>query len=42
VKDSRTPEPCVGIFWLFAGKLIIDSTPLSKAESYVSLNAKFN
>jgi hypothetical protein len=34
VKDSRTPEPCVGIFWLFEGELIIDSTPLSKAEAY--------
>ena len=34
VKDSCTPEPCVGIFWLFDGKLIFDSTPLSKAEPY--------
>jgi hypothetical protein len=34
VKKSSTPEPCVGIFWLFNGELIIDSTPLSKAEPY--------
>ena len=34
MKDSCTPEPCVGIFWLFDGKLVIDSTPLSKAEPY--------
>jgi hypothetical protein len=34
VKDSRTSEPCVGIFWLFDGELIIDFTPLSKAEPY--------
>jgi hypothetical protein len=34
VKDSRIPEPCVGIFWLFDGELIIDSTPLSKAELF--------
>jgi hypothetical protein len=34
VKNSPTQEPCVGIFWLFEGKLIIDSTPLSKAEPY--------
>ncbi len=34
VKDSRPPEPHVGIFWLFDGKPIIDSTPLSKAEPY--------
>jgi hypothetical protein len=27
-------EPKVGIFWLFKGKLIIDSTPLSDAEPY--------
>lgn len=34
MKDSCTPEPCVGIFWLFDDKLIFDSTPLSKAEPY--------
>ena len=34
MKDSRTPEPCVGIFWLFDGEPIIDSTPLTKAEPY--------
>ena len=27
-------EPCVGIFWLYHGKLITDSTPLSEAEPY--------
>jgi hypothetical protein len=34
VKDSRTTEPCVGIFWLLDGEPIIDATPLSKAEPY--------
>jgi hypothetical protein len=34
VKNSPTQESCVGIFWLLDGKLIIDFTPLSKAESY--------
>lgn len=34
VNNPTTPEPSVGIFWLFDGKLIIDSTPLSKAEPY--------
>lgn len=34
MKNSHTPEPCVGIFWLFDGELIIDSTPLSKAELF--------
>ena len=28
------PEPHVGIFWLYEGRLVIDSTPLSKAEPY--------
>ena len=28
------PEPRVGIFWLFDGKLIIDTTPVSMAEPY--------
>jgi hypothetical protein len=35
-KQNKQPEmePRVGIFWLFDGTLIIDSTPLSKAEPY--------
>ena len=28
------PEPKVGIFWLFGGKLILDTTPLGQAEPY--------
>ena len=28
------PEPRVGIFWVFAGKLILDSTPVSQAEPW--------
>jgi hypothetical protein len=27
-------EPHVGIFWLFRGKLVIDSTPFSEGEPY--------
>lgn len=27
-------EPRVGIFWLFNGKLIIDTTPVSQGEAY--------
>ncbi len=27
-------EPRVGIFWLVKGKLLIEATPLSKAEAY--------
>ena len=27
-------EPRLGIFWLVAGKLLIDSTPLSECEQY--------
>jgi hypothetical protein len=34
MKNSVNPEPSVGIFWLLDGKLIIDATPLSKAEPY--------
>lgn len=34
MRNSRTPEPCVGIFWLFRDEIIIDSAPLSKAEPY--------
>ena len=33
-KQPAAPEPCVGIFWSFEGRLIIDSTPLSAAELY--------
>ena len=36
VRNSATPEPCVGIFWLFDGKLVINATPISKAELYGS------
>jgi hypothetical protein len=28
------PEPRVGIFWLIGQRLIIDTTPVSKAEAY--------
>ena|ERR1700730_12947656 len=31
---KRKNEPQVGIFWLASGKLVIDSTPLSEAQSY--------
>ena len=34
MSDKKPHEPHVGIFWLFSGKLIIDTTPLSKAEAY--------
>jgi hypothetical protein len=30
----RKKEPHVGVFWLVGGKLLIDSTALSKAEPY--------
>jgi hypothetical protein len=33
-KPAQQPEPHVGIFWLIDGKLIIDTTPVSKAEAY--------
>jgi hypothetical protein len=33
-KSAQQPEPHVGIFWLIDRKLIIDTTPVSKAESY--------
>ena len=36
VNNPTTPEPSVGIFWLFRDRLIIDATPLSKAELYGS------
>lgn len=32
--NRHSQESRVGIFWLFRGKLIIDFTPLSKAERY--------
>lgn len=28
------PEPAVGIFWRVAGTLVVDRTPLSRAEPY--------
>ena len=34
MSNKEQQEPHVGIFWLFNGKLIIDTTPLSKAEAY--------
>jgi hypothetical protein len=33
-KSAQQHEPHVGIFWLIDGKLIIDTTPVSKAEAY--------
>lgn len=33
-RSAQTRKPRVGIFWLFNRKLILDSTPLSDAESY--------
>jgi hypothetical protein len=34
-KNSRqVPDPHVGIFWLVDGKLLIDSIPMSEAETY--------
>jgi len=33
--QTRTKkEPRVGIFWLFKGRLILDSTPVSQGETY--------
>jgi hypothetical protein len=36
IRQPRTekPEPRVGIFWFFDGKLILDATPISMAEAY--------
>ena len=34
VNNPTTPEPSVGIFWLFRDRLILDATPISKAEAY--------
>lgn len=31
---SRRAEPHVGIFWLFRGKVLFDTTPLSEAETF--------
>ena len=33
-KPLQQPEPCVGIFWLIDGKIIIDTTALSAAGMY--------
>ena len=33
-KKKSTEAPQLGIFWLVAGKLIIDSAPLNEAEPY--------
>jgi hypothetical protein len=33
-KPLQQPEPCVGIFWLIDGKIIIDTTALSAAGKY--------
>jgi hypothetical protein len=32
--SGRDKEPRVGIFWLVNGKLLIDSTPLGRAQPY--------
>ena len=34
MSNKEPQEPHVGIFWLFNRKLIVDTTPLSKAEAY--------
>jgi hypothetical protein len=34
MSDPKRCEPLVGIFWLFNGKLIIDSTSVSQGETY--------
>jgi hypothetical protein len=34
MSDKKPNESHVGIFWFFNGKLIIDTTPVSKAEPY--------
>lgn len=31
---TEQPEPRVGIFWLYGGRLLVDSTPVSEAEPY--------
>src|ERR1039458_6900246 len=32
--DTGQPEPRVGIFWLIDERIVIDTTPVSKAEAY--------
>ena len=32
--SKQETEGCVGIFWIYDGRLIIHSTPLSRAEPY--------
>ena len=34
VNNPVVPEPHVSIFWLFRDRLILDATPISKAEAY--------
>jgi hypothetical protein len=34
------PEPGVGIFWLFGGKLILYTTPPSQAEVYPPVRSR--
>jgi len=34
VGREMSPEPKVGIFWLVGGKLMVDVTPTSHAETY--------
>jgi hypothetical protein len=34
MSKREPPEPCVGIFWIYGGKIIMDSTSLSEAEPY--------
>jgi hypothetical protein len=34
MSNKEQQEPRVGIFWLFNGRLLIDTTPISRAEAY--------
>jgi hypothetical protein len=34
MSNKKQQEPCVGIFWFFQRMLILDATPVSKAEPY--------
>jgi hypothetical protein len=34
MRKQESHEPCVGIFWFFRGKLVIDSSTLKEAEPY--------
>ncbi len=34
MSNKEQQEPRVGIFWFFQRMLILDTTPLSKAEAY--------